>query len=206
MSTDPDRFARAIGQFDATNREDPHRATFDGREYPAELLYAMRMTEWLGRLEPEASEPLRLAVRCQHLRRWAIPRDRYPRTRAGYHQWRTTLARFHADSAGEVLRSAGYDEPTVDRVQSLVRKEGLKSDPETQTLEDVACLVFLENDFVDFARRHEPEKVVNILRKTWRKMSDRGRKAALALVGGLPPEERALVERAVAEMPGEPGG
>src|SRR3954451_5255869 len=104
MTTDPDRFTRAVERFDAANAQDPNRTTFDGREYPGELLYAMRMTEWLGRLEADASERLRLAVRCQPLLRWEIPRDRYPMTRAGYHQWRTTLGRFHADAAGEILR------------------------------------------------------------------------------------------------------
>src|SRR5207237_8811472 len=115
---------------------------------------------WLDRLEPAASEALRLAVRCQHLRRWVIPRSTFPMTRAGYHQWRTTLARFHADEAAKVLGDAGYDDATVARVRALVRKEGLKTDPETQTLEDVACLVFLEDELADFAERPEGAKVV----------------------------------------------
>jgi hypothetical protein len=197
MTLPTDRFAQAIERFDAANREDPTRAAFDGRECPAELLYGLRMTEWLRRLAPDASEALQLAVRCQHIRRWEIPRSSYPMTRPGYLQWRTTLGRFHADIAADILRSVGYDEGTVARVQSLVRKEGLKSDPETQTLEDVACLVFLENDYVPFARGHEAEKVIHILKRTWRKMSDRGRQAALALAETLPPDERALVEQAV---------
>ena len=157
------------------------------------------MTEWLVRLEPGASEALRLAARSQHLCRWMIPRSDYPMTRQGYHQWRTTLARFHADKAGEILRDVGYDEPTVSRVQSLLRKEGLKSDPETQALEDVACLVFLEHEFSDFARRHDEAKVINILARTWKKMSSRGHAAALAL--DLPPEDRALVQKALASSP-----
>lgn len=198
-SADASRYLRALERIDAANAQDPNLATVDGREYPSELLYSMRMTEWLGRLEPAASEALRLAVRCQHLRRWAIPRSTYPMTRAGYHQWRTALARFHADEAGRILREVGYEDATVARVQSLVRKERLKADPETQALEDTACLVFLENDFVDFARRHEPQKVTEILARTWRKMSERGRAAALALAPALPPAERALVEKAVGE-------
>jgi hypothetical protein len=192
-----DRFARAIERIDAANAQDPNRAVFAGKEYPAELIYSMRMSEWLGRLEPEASEPLRLAVRCQHLRRWAIPRSTYPMTRAGYHQWRTTLGRFHADEAGNILRSVGYDEPAISRTQSLIRKERFKSDQEAQTLEDVACLVFLELDYVDFARGHEPQKVIDIVAKTWRKMSDRGHAAALELAQVLPEAERELIVRAV---------
>ena len=195
--TDRSRLQAAINRFDAANSRDPNRTAVDGREEAAALLYARRMTEWLGRLSPEASEALRLAARCQHLCRWMIPRDAYPMTRAGYHQWRTALARFHADRAGEILGEVGYDAATVARVQSLVRKEGLKSDPETQTLEDVACLVFLENYFADFAARHDEQKVVGILSKTWRKMSPRGHDAALGLVAALPVEARRLVEKAV---------
>jgi hypothetical protein len=197
MTTDPARFARAIDRIDAANAQDPNRALFDGREYPAELLYSMRLTEWLGRLVPDASEALRLAVRCQHLRRWAIPRSQYPATRAGYLQWRSMLARFHADEAGAILRDVGYDDATVGRVQSLVRKERFKADAEAQALEDAACLVFLEIEYVDFARRHDDEKVVQILAKTWKKMSDRGRQAVVQLAPSLPERERGLVERAV---------
>jgi hypothetical protein len=155
------------------------------------------MAEWLARLEPDASEALRLAVRCQHIRRWTIPRASFPMTRPGYLQWRSTLARFHAEQAGEILRGVGYDEETVARVQSLVRKERLASDPEAQALEDAACLVFLEGEFVDFARKHDAQKVEGILRKTWRKMSDRGKAEALKLAGGLPEREQRLIENAV---------
>ena len=201
--TTPDRFRLALDRIDAAHAEDPEQAPGpDGGGVPEELLYARRMTEWLGLLEPGASEALRLAVRCQHLRRWAIPRSQYPMTRAGYHQWRTALARFHAEEAGRILRSAGYDDATVARVQSLVRKEGLKTDPETQTLEDVACLVFLEDQLADFAPRHDEQKVLTILRRTWGKMSDRGRAAALGL--DLGPTERALIEKALADPAATP--
>jgi hypothetical protein len=197
---DPDalpatRFMNAIRRIDAANREDPQRVQVDGAAVPGELLYSRRMSAWLDRLEPDASEALKLAVRAQHLRRWEIPRETFPKTRAGYLQWRTRLGGFHAEKAGEILRESGYDEPTVLRVQSLLRKEGLKSDPETQVLEDVICVVFLENYFADFAPQHDEEKVVNILRKTWRKMSERGRSAALGLA--LPVEARVLVEKAL---------
>jgi hypothetical protein len=154
------------------------------------------MTGWLERLAPEASEPLRLAIRAQHLCRWTIPRSQYPMDRRGYHQWRTHLARFHAEKAGEILCEVGYDAATIARVQALLRKEGLKSDPETQLLEDVACLVFLESYFADFSRQHDEEKLITILRRTWLKMSPRGHQAALAL--DLPLEARALIEKALA--------
>jgi hypothetical protein len=161
------------------------------------------MTEWLGRLEPGASEALRLAVRCQHLERWAIPRGGYPLDRVGYHRWRTELGKFHAERAGEILRDVGYDGATVARVQALVRKEGLKSDAETQTLEDVACLVFLEDEAAEFAGRHEEGKVVRILARTLGKMSERGRAAALGL--GLPGRVRELIGKALELGPGPPG-
>ena len=182
------RFHKAIERFDALNAEDPH-----GKE----LLYARRMSQWLDRLEPDASELLQLAARGQHLRRWHIPRDRYPKDRIGYLKWRTTLYAFHADAVSEVLRGVGYDEPTIARVASLVRKENLKSDPEAQLLEDVICLVFLENYFADFAKDHDEEKLIRILRKTWKKMSERGHAAAMTIQLGA--REKELITKALAE-------
>jgi hypothetical protein len=189
------RFQKAFERFDAANAEDPHGEVFEGVEYPKELLYARRMTAWLEKLAPDASEALRLAARCQHIRRWTIPRSRFPMDLAGYKRWRTTLARFHAETAGEILREAGYDEETIGRVQSLLQKERLKLDPEVQMLEDVICLVFLESYFADFARQHDEAKVVDIVRKTWKKMSPRGREAAVDLQ--LPPGAQAIVVKAV---------
>jgi hypothetical protein len=196
MTAADDRFRRAIELFDAANSEDPNREVHEGRSRPRELLYAERMTRWLERLARDASTPLRLAARCQHIRRWEIPRGAYPADRVGYLRWRKALMEFHAETAGEILGRVGYDEETIARVQSLLRKERLKSDPETQTLEDVICLVFLEDYFAEFARKHDEAKLIGILRKTWAKMSPRGREAALALELG--PGARALVEKALA--------
>lgn len=181
-------FAAALAAIDAANAQDP---------LGKELLYSRRMSAWLDRLEPAASEALRLAARAQHVRRWVIPRSDYPQDRVGYLTWRTTLYRFHAEQAADLLRQARYDEETIARVGSLVRKERIKSDPEAQALEDVICLVFLENYFAEFAAGHDPDKVVGILRKTWKKMSDRGRAEALRLE--MPAEARRLVERALAD-------
>jgi hypothetical protein len=139
------------------------------------------MSARLALLVPEPSEALRLAARAQHLQRWVIPRESYPGGRKGYHQWRTALARYHAEKAGAILRRVGYDEVFVARVQSMLRKERLKLDADVQLLEDVACLVFLDHYFEPFAARHEEAKTVDILRKTWRKMSPLGQRAALAL-------------------------
>lgn len=195
MIADPDRFARALARFDSCHAQDPRQQPDEhGRPQPKELLYAQRMTDRLLAFAPRAGEALQLAVRCQHLGRWTIPRDRYPRNRAGYLRWRRALAELHAQQAGDILRQEGYDEATVARVQSLVRKENLPTDPEAQTLEDVACLVFLEHELDQFAAQHDPDKVLSILRKTWRKMSPAARQAAAQL--RLPPAAAALVERA----------
>jgi hypothetical protein len=193
-------FEQAIARIDAANAQDPNRATVDGRELPDELLYSQRMTAWLDRRQPGASEALRLAVRAQHICRWMIPRDAYPMTRAGYHAWRNALADFHARKAAEILRDVGYEDATIARVQSLVQKEHL-TDAETQALEDAACLVFLEHDFADFATKHagEEEKLLRILRKTWRKMSPQAREMALRLP--MAQHERKLIETAIMQPP-----
>jgi hypothetical protein len=188
------RFDEAIARFDAAHAEDPEK---DASGQPAELVYAQRMSAWLARLAPDASEALRLAVRCQHIRRWAIRRADYPAGTAGYRKWRVDEAASHAETARELLEESGYDGPAIRRVQSLLRKEQLKQDPEAQLLEDVICLVFLENYLARFAQKHDEAKLVDILRKTWNKMSSRGQEAALGLK--LPAPLRAIIERAVSK-------
>jgi hypothetical protein len=190
------RFATAIDRFDAANARDPNVTIVDGAPQPKELVYARRMTEWLDRLEPSASEALQLAARSQHLMRWSIPRSEFPMDRPGYLKWRTTLYDFHADKAAQILREVGYDDATIGRVRSLIRKQGIKTDPEMQLLEDVICLVFLENYFAEFAADQDEDKLVRILRRTWAKMSPRGHQAALGI--NLPERERKLIERALA--------
>lgn len=196
MTKSSPQFDRAMAAIDAANSADPNVVTAGGRKVAKEVLYAEQMTHWLGRLAPEASEALRLAIRAQHIRRWEIPRGRYPMDRIGYLKWRTDLKHLHAELAGEIMEKAGYDSETIARVQALLKKERLKQDAEAQTLEDAACLVFLENYFADFAKGHEPDKVVSIVRKTWKKMSPQGRELALGLK--IPEAARALVEKALA--------
>ena len=151
-----------------------------------------------GRLEPDASEELQLAVRGQHLCRWQIPRETYPMDRAGYLKWRNDCKQMHAEKLGQILQGVGYDARDDWPRQSLVRKQRLKADPETQLLEDVACLVFLENYFAEFSREHDEAKLIDIVRKTWKKMSPRGHAAALQLP--LSGECRRIVERAWPEV------
>ena len=185
------RLEDALARFDAVNAEDPRR---DG-EQPYELAYARRMTAWLERLDPAAPEELRLAARAQHIGRWRLPRDRFPDGRAGYKRWRSACARMHADTAAAILEELGYPAPAVQRVRDLLTKKRLADDPDVQTLEDAACLVFLEHTFADFARKHDRDKLVDIVRKTWGKMSERGRAAAAALA--LPPHLAAIVADAI---------
>src|SRR5882672_1667849 len=139
-----DRFAQAIAAFDRANAEDPVSLPAGSEARPRELLQAERLSTWVARLRPDAPEALRLAARCQHLRRWEIPRTTYPDGRIGYLEWRKALARFHADRSTEILRSAGYDDDTIERVRAINQKRGLKIDPDVQTMEDALCLVFLE--------------------------------------------------------------
>jgi hypothetical protein len=195
MANRSPQFHLAIARIDAANARDPHRV-FDGTaQVPGELLYSRRMSSWLAKLYPDASEALQSAARAQHIRRWEVPRNSYPLDRAGYHRWRTGLYTFHGDITAEILRDAGYEQATIDRVKSLLKKERLKADPETQALEDVICVVFLENYFAEFAAKHEEEKVIVILRRTWAKMSQAGRDAALKLQ--MSPAAAALVGKAL---------
>ena len=191
-----DRYCQAIASFDSVNAADPNREEVDGVPQAKELVYARRMTARLERFRPDAPEPVWLAVRSQHIRRWTVSRGDYPAGREGYRRWRTDLGRLHASTAAGILKTVGYDAATISRVESLLRKERLKVEPDAQLLEDVICLVFLEYYLVDFAPKHDEDKLVGVLQKTWRKMSDSGREAALQL--DLPTSVRTLVERALA--------
>lgn len=191
------RYLKAVESFFAIHAEDPRRVERTGQSVPWSVLYHERMKVWLERMAPGASEPLRLAVCAQHIRRWTIPRDRYPPGKVGYKKWRHDLALYHGDQAAAVLEEAGYEEETIRRVRELLLKKDFKTDPEAQVLEDVACLVFLENEFAGFAGKHDEEKLTVILRKTWSKMSPRGHEEALALAAGLPEDLRALIGRAL---------
>lgn len=186
---------RARIAIDAAHAADPKRAA-DGRA--AELVYAERMEAWVVKLDPAAPSLLRLAARCQHLERWTTPRASYPMDKIGYHAWRRGLYVKQAERARELLLAAGVSEAEAAEVATWVSKTGLKTNAGTQALEDAACLVFLENEIADFAAAHADyteEKFVDILRKTWRKMSPAAQQAALAL--DLPAPIAALVRKAL---------
>lgn len=168
------KFDQALARIDDAHRQDPNLVTVNGAAVPYELYYANKMTQHLEKRDPSASEILRLAVRAQHLRRWEVPRSTYPMTRPGYFAWRTALKNRQADIAKKICLDCGYDADEAGRVASLVRKEDMKQDVECQALEDVACLVFLDDQFEKFEREHDEEKILGILRKTWTKMSEKG--------------------------------
>ncbi len=194
--TNSPRFNEAIRRFDEENSRDPNAEIVDDAAQPRELVYARRLTDWVLKLEPSASEALQLAARCQHLCRWTIPRESYPMTRAGYLQWRESLKKFHAQRAGDILREAGYGDDVIARVQSLNLKKDLK-DSETQVLEDALCLVFLQYQFADLANKTERGKMIVVLQKSWKKMSEQGRQAALK--SEYAPREKELLEAALKE-------
>jgi hypothetical protein len=189
------KFEQALSAIDAAHAEDPNKITIHGRETAYELHYAQKMSHYLTQREPAASEELRLAIRAQHLRRWEVSRSSYPMTKLGYHSWRTFLKKRQAELAAGICRQCGYSEEECERIAGLIRKENLKSDEETQVLEDVACLVFLDDQFEEFERAHDEEKIVAILRKTWGKMSDRGHQLALQIE--MSERTRGLVEKAL---------
>jgi hypothetical protein len=195
-----ERYQAAIAAFDQANAEDPNKEMADGKEYPKELLYAERMSEMQERYAPEASEAVKLAVRAQHIQRRKIPRSDYPMNRQGYLQWRTGLYKFHAETAGRIMQEVGYDDAMVERVKTIVSKKGLKVNPETQLMEDVADLVFIEHYMVGFAVQHpeyDEAKWIQIIRKTWQKMSPRAHEFALAGKIKLPETLVPLILKAI---------
>jgi hypothetical protein len=195
MAGTSDRFRAAITAMDAENARDPHREAAGGAEHPKELLYAQRLTEWVERLAPNASEELLLAARGLHICRWTIPRDTYPKDRNGYFRWRNTLKRFHADKVGGILREVGYAPHVVERVCELIRTKSQVKDEESRVLEDGVSLLFLEHQFAEFSRRTERGQMIEILRKVWEKMTPRARAIALELP--LDEPERELVAAAL---------
>lgn len=185
-----------IRAIDLANAEDPNQERNDqGQSLAKEVLYSQRMTSWLNKFSPDASEALQIAARAQHIERWRSPRENYPEGRAGYKKWRAELGLFHAQRTAELMTEAGYAPEQIERVKYLVQKRGIKRDPESQTLEDVICLVFIEHYLQAFADKHDEDKLIDIIRKTWAKMSEEGHQAALTIA--LPKDLRGLVAKAL---------
>ena len=193
-----DRFDAVIAAIDAVNAEDPRKITVDGAERPFESVYAERMTETLKQMYPDASELLRIAARAQHIRRWQIPRDTQPTGREGYNKWRVAMRQLHAELVGEIMTKHGYSADDIAAVGSFLRKEALKRVADSQALENVVDVVFLNyywDDFVAKYPHYDDDKLIDIVGKTLRKMSSHGHAAALAL--DLPPKTARIVLAAV---------
>ncbi|MDK9696147.1 MAG: DUF4202 domain-containing protein [Siculibacillus sp.] len=191
------RLEETYALIDAANADDPVKVMVDGVERPYAQVYGERMTARMAKLVPDASDLLRLAARAQHIRRFDIPRASYPMDKPGYHAWRNALKVRHGELLAEIMREAGWSEADVERAGQLVRKERIKRDPEAQAVEDCASLVFLEFEYVDFGAKYADDKVVDIVAKTWAKMSDAGHAQALELVPLLPERLQTLTVRAV---------
>ncbi len=174
-------FQNASQWIDAENAQDPNSETYQSKTYPKELLYSNRMYERLMDFYPNASEEIQIASKAQHICRWKMPRESYPMDRVGYLKWREDLKKFHAQTTAEILEKAGYSPIFIGRVSFLIEKKLLKKDTETQLLEDVICLVFLQYYFDAFVQKHDREKMKNIILKTWNKMSKAGHEEALKI-------------------------
>jgi hypothetical protein len=179
-------YEAATAAIDRANAEDPKKV---------EVLYGQRMVDWVRALAPDASEELLLAARAQHVRRWTVPRSTYPEGRLGYLKWREGLKKFHADTLASIMKDAGYADAPIEKARSLLVRKNLAADAEGQTLEDAACLVFLQFEFAEFSAKTEPGKMVEILRKSWGKMSPAARERALKLTLGS--AELELVKQAL---------
>lgn len=196
-------YEKALAAIDAAHALDPNKTTISGTEVPYELHYAQKCTSYLEKRAPNASPLLHLAIRAQHFRRWETPRSDYPATRIGYHSWRTNAKKRQAELIYNICIESGFSTEESENVGALIRKEGLNNtsgqDSEVQVLEDVACLVFLDDQFEGFKTEHDDGKIVGILRKTWGKMSPKGRELAGEMVEGMSERGRELLERALAE-------
>ena len=190
-----EKYKDAISKFDEANSHDPNLESVDDKLLSKELLYSIRMTERLNQFEEDANEALRLAVRCQHICRWEIPREDYEMNRTGYLKWRNDLKLFHSNKAGSILSAVGYDEETIENVKFLLEKKQLKKNEMTQTLEDVICLVFLEFYFDKFSEKYAEDKLTDILKKTWNKMSTKGQESAMQLE--LSDSSKVLISKAL---------
>lgn len=196
-----DMLKKAIELIDAANKQDPNIETADGKEWPKELLYSHRMTDMLNRFAPDADELAQIAMRAQHIERWKSPRSDYPMDRNGYLKWRTDLYKFHGESVGKILEQVGYDEEFIGKVKKAVGKRGIKVNPETQLLEDVTDLVFIEHYMMAFVEKHpeyDEDKWIDIIQKTWKKMSETAQQFALTGNITLPESLVPLIQKSVA--------
>ncbi len=201
MSRQQSTYHKARALIDAANSADPNQVTADGKDWPKELLYSERMSDMLERYAADADDAMKLAIRAQHIERWKSPRDAYPMDRIGYLTWRKDLYKIQANTAAELLLQAGYGDDVIERVRNSVAKKNIKGNPDTQLLEDVTDLVFMEHYLLDFVSKHpdySEEKWVEIIQKTWHKMSSDAHQFALSGAVTLPETLLPLIQKAVA--------
>ena len=193
-------YDNALALIDAANSEDPNQVSANGKDWPKELLYSERMTDMLGRYNADADDAMKLAIRSQHIQRWKSPRNAYPMDRIGYLKWRKDLYKIQADNAAELLIEAGYDDEVIERVRNAVAKKNIKANADTQLLEDVTDLVFIEHYLLDFVAKHpdySDKKWIEIIQKTWHKMSANAHEFALSGAVRLPESLVPLINKAV---------
>jgi len=199
-------YAKALALIDDANSADPNQVSAGGKEWPKELLYSERMTDMLERYAPDADDAMKLAIRAQHIERWKSPRSDYPMDRIGYLKWRKDLYKIQANTAAKLLLQAGYDDDVIERVRNSVAKKNIKGSADTQLLEDVTDLVFMEHYMLEFVGKHpdySEEKWIEIIQKTWRKMSVAAHDFALSGKINLPESLLPLVQSAVADASGQ---
>ena len=203
MSDNQSTYDKALALIDAANREDPNQVSADGKDWPKELLYSERMTDMLERYRPDADEIMKLAIRAQHIERWKSPRNAYPMDRIGYLTWRKDLYKIQGNRAAELCLQAGYEESATHRISNAVAKKNIKSNPDTQLLEDVTDLVFMEHYMLEFVAKHpdyDEAKWLGIIQKTWHKMSADAHQFALSGAVKLPESLEPLIHKAVSEL------
>ena len=201
MSQNQSTYEKARALIDAANSADPNQVSVDGKEWPKELLYSERMSDMLERYKPDADDAMKLAIRAQHIERWKSPRDAYPMDRIGYPKWRKDLYKIQANTAAQLLQQAGYGDEEIERVRNAVAKKNIKGNPDTQLLEDVTDLCFMEHYMLEFVGKHpdySEEKWIEIIQKTWNKMSDNAHQFALSGAVKLPETLVPLIQKAVA--------
>lgn len=208
MSQNQSIYLKALSFIDDANKKDPNKVVADGKEWPKELLYSERMSDMLIRYAPDADEAMKLAIRAQHIERWKSPRNAYPADRIGYLKWRKDLYKIQANTAAELLAQAGYDDDVIERVRNSVAKKNIKGNSDTQLLEDVTDLVFLEHYILEFVGKHpdySEEKWIDIILKTWNKMSDKAHEFTLSGKVELPESLAPLIKKAVSGDIGRAG-
>jgi hypothetical protein len=196
-----DKYESALALIDRANSDDPNQEVAEGKTWPKEFLYSQRMSDMLSRYKPDADGIMKLAIRAQHIQRWKFPRNAYSMDKKGYHQWRTNLYKFHADTVCKLLKKADYTTAEIERVRLAVSKKALKTNTDTQLVEDVAALVFIEYYMQAFVEKHpeyNEDKWLSIIRITWKKMSKIGQDFALSGAIQLPEPSIPLIQKAIA--------